>query len=76
MSKEGGIRSIALDIRYGLRMLRKSPAFALIAILTLGLGIMSYGASFPVWQAKLIASGTGERMQESDTLIAMDAREE
>src|SRR5579859_5583387 len=51
-----GIESILQDLRYGLRQLRKSPAFTLTAVITLALGIGATTAIFTLVQALLVRS--------------------
>ena len=46
--------SIWWDVRYGVRMLLKRPAFAVVAVLTLALGIASTTATFTVVDAVLL----------------------
>src|SRR5437588_1549978 len=48
------MNTLARDLQYGVRMLRRAPGFAIVAILTLGLGIGANTAIFTVINAVML----------------------
>lgn len=62
------LQAVAMDARYGLRQLHKSPAFAATAILTLGLGIGGMTAAFSIVEAVLLRPLP---LPDSDRLISL-----
>src|SRR6476646_7940247 len=58
------LESLGADVRYALRALRASPGFAIVAILSLGLGIGANTAIFSLINAVVLRTLPVERPEE------------
>jgi macrolide transport system ATP-binding/permease protein len=60
--------SLALDLRFGLRMLRKNPGFAAVAVITLALGIAVNTAVFTAFDSLVLRP---RPVKDPDSLVAV-----
>ena len=68
------METLVQDIRYGLRMLRKSPAFTLVAVLSLGLGIGANTTIFTLVNAVLLRSEPVKDMDRLEAVFTTDVK--
>ncbi len=59
MNSIGWMESVQADLRYGIRVLRRSPGFAAVAILSLALGIGANTAMFQLLDVVLLRNSAG-----------------
>jgi len=68
---EATVEQVWRDVKYALRTLRKSPAFAAVVVLTLTLGIGANSAIFSAVNAIMLRSLPAERPEELVSVTAL-----
>ena len=59
------------DLRYGIRMLAKTPAFTAVAVLSLALGIGANTTVFSLMDAVMLRSLPIQNPEQIDPLVAL-----
>src|SRR5205823_643678 len=68
------LEAIGRDVRYGFRALRRTPAFAVISVVSLAIGIAGNAAIFSVADAVLLQDRTGVVQRERLVDVAQTRR--
>src|SRR6185436_776837 len=75
MNSLGWIESLSQDLRYGARLLRRNPTFAVVAVLTLALGTGANTAIFELVNAVTLRTLPVERPDQLAEVLIVKTRE-